>query len=209
MREGRIIAWLNHAKMRMQEIADGGDGKRIATTWLRDFEIDLSVAKKEDDTPPRSEFYEALVYLNEVILKKRKSTPPLASSGVRYDPDPMKENWSTIDDVIARGRGDVEDLAAWRAAELRAQGEKATIELRGEPGRWLTCVVVRADGTEEDVTKLVERHYEPGKCLECGRPTLSKEKPYCIRHRWMEVGPGAMPELDEAIEEETKKTPVG
>lgn len=208
MREGRIIAWLNYARSKMQEIADGGDGKKIATSWLRDFEIDLHVAKKDDETPPRSEFYEALVYLNEVVLKKRKSTPLLASSGVRYDPDPMKENWSTIDDVLARGRGDVEDLAAWRAAELRAQGEKATIELRGEHGRWLTCVVVRADGTEEDVTKLVERHYEPGKCLECGSVTGNKDRPYCIRHRFMEVAPGAMPELDEAIAEieaETKE----
>lgn len=201
MREMRIIAWLNHARYKMKEIADGGDGKQIAVDWLRDFEVDVAVAKKEDETPPRSEFYEGMVYINETILKKNPETPLLEKSGVRYDPDPANEHWHTVLDIITRGRGDVEDLATWRAAELRRRGENATVALRGVPGRWLTCVVIRADGTEEDVTKLVERHYEPGKCLECGRSTLNVEKPYCIKHRWMEVSPGAMPELDDAIAE--------
>lgn len=205
MRELRIIAWLNHARLKMREIAEGGDGRRIATEWLRDFEVDVRVAASEEE--PRSEFYGALVYLNEVVLKKRGKTPLLVESGVHYDPNPMKENWSTVDDVLASGRGDVEDLAAWRAAELRLQGENATVALRGTPGQWLTCVVIRGDGTEEDVTKLVPRHYEPGKCLECGRGTLTEGKVYCLRHRFMEVNADAFPDLDAELERLARGVP--
>lgn len=156
MQEGRVFGWLNYARMQMKEIAEGGDGKKIASDWLRDFAIDVEVARKEDEQIPRSEFYEGMVSINEAVLRANPETPRLAESGVLYDPNPAKEHWSTALDVIRDGRGDVEDLATWYAAELRLRGEKATVGLRGVVGKWLTCVVIREDGSEEDVTKLVE-----------------------------------------------------
>lgn len=50
----RWFAWFNYARMKMREIAAvavdsaSGQAQRIAATWLRDFEIDLAVAKKID-----------------------------------------------------------------------------------------------------------------------------------------------------------------
>lgn len=54
MREGRTTAWLIYARMKMKEIAEGGDGKKIAATWLGDFEVDMRVAAQQDQEPPQS-----------------------------------------------------------------------------------------------------------------------------------------------------------
>jgi hypothetical protein len=57
-------------------------------------------------------------------------------------------------------RGDPEDIACWRAAELRQQGKRATVAVRVEPGRYLTCVVVTDEGEErpEDIVLLRPKH---------------------------------------------------
>lgn len=38
----------------------------------------------------------------------------------------------TVDGLLARGTADVDELAAWRVAELRAVGVQATVEIREE-----------------------------------------------------------------------------
>jgi len=55
--------------------------------------------------------------------------------------------------TYARGGGDCEDLAAWRAAELRIAGEPArVVVVRSAPGV-LHAVVRRANGRIEDPSR--------------------------------------------------------
>lgn len=79
--------------------------------------------------------------------------PPLYGAGVRYEREPRaEERWLLPSQVLARGAGDCEDLAAWRAAELRSTGEDPwaqAIALRSGPRTW-HAVVLRSDGTIED-----------------------------------------------------------
>lgn len=52
--------------------------------------------------------------------------PPLYGSGVRYQREPS-ERWINALQVYRQGHGDCEDLAAWRAGELRALGWRALL----------------------------------------------------------------------------------
>jgi transglutaminase-like putative cysteine protease len=85
--------------------------------------------------------------------RKGRPIPPIYASGVRYirrDPD---ERWQTPTETLRRGGGDCEDLAIWRAAELRARGEPArVIVYRSAPGV-LHAVVRRASGRIEDPSR--------------------------------------------------------
>ncbi len=73
---------------------------------------------------------------------------PLYSSGVRYKPEPRgRERWLTPSVVMLKGHGDCEDLAAWRAAELRVTGidpSARAIVVRTGDKRW-HAVVQRED----------------------------------------------------------------
>lgn len=65
---------------------------------------------------------ECLVQMNERLLRARSDVPLLYESGVRYDPEPLgQENWQDCVTTWRRKRGDCEDLASWRAAELRVR----------------------------------------------------------------------------------------
>jgi hypothetical protein len=79
--------------------------------------------------------------------------PPLYTAGVRYSRVDPNERWQLPSETFARRRGDCEDLAAWRAAELRLRGEPATVGVRRTGPRVLHAVVVRADGTIEDPSR--------------------------------------------------------
>jgi len=85
---------------------------------------------------------------------KIKGAPPIYQSGVRYKMELSSENWLTIPYLLATGYGDCEDLAAWRAAELQAQGIKAKPDIRARimpDGVWRAHALVRLpDGTIED-----------------------------------------------------------
>lgn len=49
--------------------------------------------------------------------------PPLYASGVYYEEDPPgREDWRDCYVVLARGKGDCDNLVAWRVAELKAAG---------------------------------------------------------------------------------------
>lgn len=90
--------------------------------------------------------------------------PSLYRSGVRYQREDTKrcwaprnggcEDWLTIREVLAQGLGDCEDLACWRAAELRVRaGEPATAVAIRVPRVGWHIVVRRADGSIEDPSK--------------------------------------------------------
>ena len=103
-----------------------------------------------------------LVRLDLAYLRLHPSTPSLYASGVRYrreSPPPgglrAVETWRTIPAVLAAGAGDCEDLACWRAAELRARGERARAwAVRSNTAGVLWHVVVRREnGSMEDPSR--------------------------------------------------------
>jgi hypothetical protein len=86
---------------------------------------------------------------------RSRPLPPLYQSGVRYKPEPWagsgKEEWADPYTVFRRKWGDCDDLVLWRAAELRAAGHAATIQvmrLLDEPRYHVR--VRKPDGSEED-----------------------------------------------------------
>ena len=70
---------------------------------------------------------EALVNCNRAYLRRYPQCPSLYASGVRYARERGTEDWSGIRCMLKTMRGDCEDLASWRVAELR--------ERTGEPAR--------------------------------------------------------------------------
>lgn len=98
---------------------------------------------------------EALVRRNQDLLRETR-VPPLYAARVAYRPEPQGlEDWDALDIVWPRGYGDCEDLAGWRAAELRENGEHARADcyvsrVSPEGRRVWHCIVVREDGTIED-----------------------------------------------------------
>jgi hypothetical protein len=79
--------------------------------------------------------------------------PPMYAAGVRYDRRDAHERWQLPSETFARKRGDCEDLASWRAAELRLRGENATVGVRRTGPRVLHAVVIRGDGSVEDPSR--------------------------------------------------------
>lgn len=107
--------------------------------------------------PPRSWAFDAalegLTRINERLLTGG-AFPALYSAGVRYRPEP-REVWRHAGHVLGEGWGDCEDLAAWRAAELRVSGEDpdaAVATYKSAPRRY-HAVVLRGDGTTEDPSR--------------------------------------------------------
>jgi hypothetical protein len=76
-------------------------------------------------------YLRALVISNAYYLKKHPNTPLLYQSGVKYAPEPNAgkyEEFASIATCLQRGWGDCDDLAAWRAAEIRVrEGRPANI----------------------------------------------------------------------------------
>jgi type II secretory pathway pseudopilin PulG len=94
----------------------------------------------------------AVADLREAARAGRR-LPPIYAAGVRYIRRDPNERWQLPSETMARGGGDCEDLATWRAAELRIGGEAArVIVYRSAPGV-LHAVVRRADGRIEDPSR--------------------------------------------------------
>lgn len=97
-----------------------------------------------------------VVAVNRVLMKEamvggRLGFAPLYDSGVRYVPEPRgSENWQNVADLYRTGRGDCEDLACTRAAELQLQGEDAEAVVRPSGRGRYHALVLRGDGTVED-----------------------------------------------------------
>ena len=141
-----------------------------------------------DDNTEESHFAPLLFLLEGMILtnmwhiqrslKKAmrgigRPVPPLYQSGVRYaEDDAGREDWRDVYAILKRGRGDCDNLVAWRTAELRVAGVAAdpVIKWRHIPynlavklyppnmispnGLWMVhCCVRLPDGTIEDVSK--------------------------------------------------------
>jgi len=124
------------------------------------------------DIPPVAEMLEALaeglVLLDVELMayadERGIELPELYESGIVYRREPAgREWWETASDLlgllcppnekcgVTDRSGDCEDLAAYRAAELRYfDGEHAVVRIgRTDRGNF-HCVVERADGTFED-----------------------------------------------------------
>lgn len=94
-----------------------------------------------------------------VHLMRTRSLPPLYKSGIRYvredsprDPHPNMpriERWQMADVLADTKRGDCEDLAMYRVAELRVRGERARIRLTHSGKMW-HVTLFRGDGSVED-----------------------------------------------------------
>lgn len=107
---------------------------------------------------------EACVRMNQQILRVYQ-VPPLYKAGVRYQEEPADqgfEEFALVPQVYARHWGDCDDLATWRCAELREQGERATIRvvwknpsIGGLRHRLYHVIVRRADRTVEDPSKIL------------------------------------------------------
>lgn len=122
------------------------------------------------EVPPVPEAIEAmaegLVRLNVVLMRiadeRGVELPPLYESGIVYRREPPgREWWESALDVLGTAKvreGDCEDLANYRAAELRYfEGEHArTVIVRTERGSF-HAVVRRADGTIEDPSRICLR----------------------------------------------------
>jgi hypothetical protein len=90
------------------------------------------------------------------------SVPPLQDAidagQVKWTPEPKDQGFEGFDlpeDVMARGWGDCDDLAAWWAAELRESGDDpdaAPIVYQSKPSRW-HAVVQRGDGSIDDPSR--------------------------------------------------------
>ncbi len=72
---------------------------------------------------------EALTVQDARYLRSHPRTPAIYKSGVRWKMEGVNpctgrpaEHFATVPEVLAQGWGDCEDLAAWRAAELRLKG---------------------------------------------------------------------------------------
>lgn len=92
----------------------------------------------------------AFVELARLDLLRNK-LPPLYSAGVRYTRESSgAERWQLPSETARRGLGDCEDLAVWRVAELRAQGEPAKLLLSKSGPRLWHALVRRGNGTTED-----------------------------------------------------------
>jgi hypothetical protein len=86
--------------------------------------------------------------------------PPLYRSGVRFQAEPRgRETFRDACNVYRRGHGDCAHLACWRAGELRADGERATLRVmwrRKRPGnkrRLFHVQVRRENGEVEDPSR--------------------------------------------------------
>lgn len=83
---------------------------------------------------------------------RRNAVPPLYASRVRYVREgPNRDHWQLPSQTLASGTGDCEDLAGWRAAELREKGIRANVLFlpMGAPRNW-HAVVQWPDGAIED-----------------------------------------------------------
>lgn len=101
----------------------------------------------------------ALMLIDMEYLKANPHAPLLYDSGVRYEEEPVgQEDWQDAPTTLRMGIGDCEDLACWRAAELRVRfGVDAwpqfTYKVRSN-GAYLYHITVRLPhGQSEDPSR--------------------------------------------------------
>lgn len=93
----------------------------------------------------------------------REQQAAISATGKSVLPQPSQSGaWRDLEQVLAMGAGDADDLAAYHAATLREMGVACHVEIiwRERPGggRIYSCQVRRRDDdTVEDVLALVKR----------------------------------------------------
>lgn len=100
------------------------------------------------------------VYVNRLHLRANRKAPSLYDAGIVYRAEPPGvEELVDIPALLRRGHGDCMQLVAWRVAELREQGERASVALtrpkRSHNRRYFHVVVRRANGKTEDPSRLL------------------------------------------------------
>jgi hypothetical protein len=125
---------------------------------MRDLRLYVNVPR----IPPFLEVAaEALSALNCQLMRAAQAYgrefPPLYSAGVVYRREPPgREWWQTALDVLREGSGDCEDLAAYRAAELRYRdAEPARVRIYRTKRGTYHAIVQRADGRLEDPSRVL------------------------------------------------------
>lgn len=105
------------------------------------------------DVDEYRKFLAAVTDVNVRYLKRFPNTPPISEAG-KHTQDHC-EAFRCLPNILNAG-GDVDDLACWLVAELRAKDIQAEIVIRGEPGKWLTCFVKLPDGVLLDPLQMVQ-----------------------------------------------------
>lgn len=123
----------------------------------------LSLFKGERDRPISHKALQtllmALMYIDMLEIQDDPTTPLLFKSGVKYmEEPPGREDWQDVRTTLAMQWGDCEDLACWRAAELRVRyGIEAkpcfTWKLRENGGYLYHIQVLLPDGRIEDPSR--------------------------------------------------------
>lgn len=91
--------------------------------------------------------------------------PPLYRTAVRWRREPMCqargeslhrcEEFVLPHEVLARGWGDCDDLAIWRAGELWLGAERARADVIPSPGIGMHAIVRRSNGRVEDPSRVL------------------------------------------------------
>lgn len=122
--------------------------------------IDLPI----DDNGPRS-----VKELLDVLIRiwgrrmRRFPLPELYRSGISYRVDPktgIEERWQSPAKTFELGEGDCDQLVLYRAAELVAGGEDATVQCiarRSPIGTRMHVRVLRASGRVEDPSVILSK----------------------------------------------------
>lgn len=105
---------------------------------------------------------EGLTATNAVMMRRAQEMggrwPPLYEAGVVYREGGRIGNlqrWPNAAEILLAGHADCKGLAAWRAAELRMQGEPAVAyAFESGPNRY-HAVVRRGDGSTEDPSRIL------------------------------------------------------
>jgi hypothetical protein len=121
----------------------------------------------------------SLCALDVLYLRAHPQTPLLKQSGVVYKTQPHGcERFKTVPDVIAAGSGDCDQLAPWRAAELRVrQGIRALPEVKRMSDKLWHVYVRLPDGTVEDISAHLGMPV-PAALARIGRAILARKNPH-------------------------------
>lgn len=102
---------------------------------------------------------DALTLRDELYLRTHPRTPGIYDAGVIYQEEPPgAEDWADIPTVLKLGWGDCEDLACWRAAELRIRHgidahPQVSCSIQADGSRLYHITVLLPDGRTEDPSR--------------------------------------------------------
>lgn len=145
----------------------------------------LRIAIPEEHVTP--EILNAGLYVNQLVneqLRKSKQTPSFTDAvkagAVHWSPEPPgEERFDHSGMVLGRGWGDCDDLAPWRAADLRTSGEDPGARskvIQTGPKLW-HAIVERSDGSLEDPSQAAGMRAPQGVNGAVTRPLLRNGRP--------------------------------